>query len=262
MTSSRALLLCGHGSRDAAARAEFAQFVLAIRTHLPGRLVEYGFLELASPTIWEALQNLYERGIRDVAALPIMLMEAGHVQRDLPRIFESFCSLHPDMTIHFGRELGLDAAVIAAATARIEYALSQGQASPGQSVLVVVGRGAAEAELASEVERLTALLRDRLGFAAAVTCYCGIAEPLVAAGLRQAAEYGQPNVLVFPLLLFTGVLARRVHECVVKVRADFPALRFLEADHLNNHPSVIEAFVQRSHMCNMEAIVTKPVAGT
>lgn len=262
MNATSALLLCGHGSRDLAALAEFRQLVHAIRDSLPEQLVEYGYLELAAPTIWETLEKLHQRGIHDVTAIPVMLMAAGHVKHDLPKIFNSFRSHHEDVTVRFGRELGLDAHVIDASTERIRKVMGGADAVPGESVLVVVGRGASEPNIIADVARLAALLRERLGFAAAVTCYCGIAEPLVEAGLREAAEFGHQTVVVFPLLLFTGVLERRVYECVERMKLLYPQIRFLEAEYLNNHPSLIAAFVQRFRECKMESTVTEPVAGT
>ena len=47
MTNQTGIMLCGHGSRDANAVAEFEALANSVRERLPGREVEFGFLEFA-----------------------------------------------------------------------------------------------------------------------------------------------------------------------------------------------------------------------
>ncbi|MBD3661070.1 MAG: sirohydrochlorin chelatase, partial [Arenibacter algicola] len=44
-------MICGHGSRDKGAVAEFNQLAVRIKERMPDHLVESGFLEFATPVI-------------------------------------------------------------------------------------------------------------------------------------------------------------------------------------------------------------------
>ena len=50
-----AVMLCGHGSRDPQAVAEFALLAAGIKTRLPTVAIETGYLEFARPTIRDGL---------------------------------------------------------------------------------------------------------------------------------------------------------------------------------------------------------------
>ena len=92
--SEAAVLLCGHGSRDCEAIAEFELVAAALHPSLPEFDVGIGYLEFARPTIRDGLDALAERGARQIFAIPGMLLAASHVKRDLPREINTFMALH------------------------------------------------------------------------------------------------------------------------------------------------------------------------
>ncbi|MXY16327.1 MAG: sirohydrochlorin chelatase, partial [Acidobacteria bacterium] len=55
MSRKTGVMICGHGSRDADAVAEFAAVARAVARRLPGRVVESGYLEFARPIIRDGL---------------------------------------------------------------------------------------------------------------------------------------------------------------------------------------------------------------
>ena len=75
------IMICGHGSRDEGAVAEFEKLALGIRKRSNGIPVEYGFLEFATPVIKDGLAALVNQGVTDVLAVPGMLFAAGHAKR-------------------------------------------------------------------------------------------------------------------------------------------------------------------------------------
>jgi sirohydrochlorin cobaltochelatase len=80
-----AVLICGHGSRDRDAIAEFETCTARLRRHLP--VVDFAttYLEFARPTIRDGRTELAARGARRIFAIPGMLFAAGHVKNDLPQ---------------------------------------------------------------------------------------------------------------------------------------------------------------------------------
>ena len=68
--SAPAVLLCGHGSRDDAAVAEFEHLAAVIAARLPDRRVSHGFLEFARPTIGSTLAAMRDSGASAIDAVP------------------------------------------------------------------------------------------------------------------------------------------------------------------------------------------------
>jgi sirohydrochlorin cobaltochelatase len=98
-------MICGHGSRDEEAVAEFQSLARGMRERLPQYDVESGFLEFARPTIQEGLKKLMERGVTEILAAPAILFAAGHVKNDIPWELNSFAASHPVLSLLRARPL-------------------------------------------------------------------------------------------------------------------------------------------------------------
>lgn len=89
MTSSRALAVIAHGSRNDAANREFLELVrrLAglVRDH---EAVRGCFLEIASPSLPEAVAELAAAGYRHIDVYPLFFNQGKHVTRDIPALVE------------------------------------------------------------------------------------------------------------------------------------------------------------------------------
>ena len=95
MTDQTGIMLCGHGSRDTNAVAEFEALASRIRERLPGRNVEFGFLEFARPIIRDGLEKLRERGMTEVLAWDSSWSHSScreAIRRRYSRVSASSCS--------------------------------------------------------------------------------------------------------------------------------------------------------------------------
>lgn len=247
MSEKLGVLICGHGSRDPDAVAEFAAVVDRLRAMLPYEAVEYGYLEFARPILREGLDRLRAQGVTRVLAVPGMLFAAGHAKNDIPSVLNTYMARHPEMAIQYGRELAIDARMIRAAGDRIAEALAAAgdDVSRHETLLVVVGRGASDPDANSNVAKVTRMLWEGMGFGWAETAYSGVTFPLVAPALEHAARLGYRRIVVFPYFLFTGVLVRRIYEHTDRVAARHPGIEFVKAPYLNDHPLVLETLCAR-----------------
>jgi len=66
MSGKMGVMLCGHGSRDPQAIAEFGAVAAKLRARLTAYEVEWGFLEFARPIIREGLDKLRARGCDEI----------------------------------------------------------------------------------------------------------------------------------------------------------------------------------------------------
>lgn len=249
-TEKLGVMICGHGSRSKEAVAQFAQLSERLRPRFPDMPVDYGYLEFANPVISNGLDNLVEQGCTKILAVPGMLFAAGHAKNDIPSVLNAYQARTPGVSVHYGRELGLDLKMIKAAGARIQEAVDKANAEHGEmplheTMLVVVGRGASDPDANSNVTKLMRMLWEGMGFGWGEVCYSGVTFPLVEPGLDHAARLGYKRIIVFPYFLFTGILIDRIYDYTDKVAAKHEDIQFIKAGYLNDHDHVIDTFVDR-----------------
>lgn len=246
-----AILFVGHGSRDNEAVEEFNQLAEHFRKRFPDRLCATGFLEFARPMIAEGLDELMAKGARNVLAIPGMLMAAGHAKNDIPSELNTLQAERKGLRIDYGAELGVHAKMLQAAKERIE----EGEAEFGggydaakdrkETLLMVVGRGASDSDANSNICKITRILEEGMGFGWATTSYSGVTTPLVPEALGRAHGLGFKRVIVFPYFLFTGRLVKKIYVWTDEYAAAHPEVEVVKAPYLNDHPLVIETFVEK-----------------
>ncbi|MEM7024566.1 MAG: sirohydrochlorin chelatase, partial [Pseudomonadota bacterium] len=207
------VMVCGHGSRDLNAVAQFDRLVRHLADRLPHYPVESGFLEFAQPVLREGLDRLRDQGVDRVLAVPGMLFAAGHVKNDVPSVLNQYAADH-GITIEFGRELGIDPKLLRAARDRIETCLAAAddEVPREETLLMVIGRGTSDSDANGNVAKVARMLWEGTGFGWAEVGYSGVAHPRVDAALERACQLGLKKIVVFPYFLFTGVLVERIYR--------------------------------------------------
>jgi sirohydrochlorin cobaltochelatase len=240
------VMICGHGSRDGRACDEFRRVVDRVATALPEWPVAMGYLEFARPIIRDGLDSLRAQGVDHVLAVPGMLFAAGHVKNDVPSVLNAYAAEH-GLRLEMGRDLGIDGKLLAAARDRIEAALQRAEEDVAldETCLVVIGRGTSDGDANGNVAKVARMLWEGMGFAHAEIGYSGVAHPRTEVAVERATRLGFRRIVVFPYFLFTGVLVRRIFEAVDAVAARHPEVEFLKAHYLDDHPLVVETFVDR-----------------
>jgi sirohydrochlorin cobaltochelatase len=240
-----AVLICGHGSRDPEAIAEFELLAGALRPRLPLFDFATGYLEFARPTIRDGLAELAAGGARQILAIPGMLFAASHVKNDLPWEMNTFIADNPGIDVRMARDLSIDPKLLQAASERIGSAVPNSAIRRSDTLLVVVGRGTNDPDANSNISKLARMLWEGMGFGWAEVAFSGVAHPRVDAALARAARLGFPRIIVFPYFLFTGVLVKRIYAQTDAVAHLFPEIEFIKALYLRDHPGVLDAFSDR-----------------
>lgn len=246
LPSDTGVMLCGHGSRNTLAVGEFAVLSERLRERLPDVPVEYGYLEFANPVIHQGLDKLKAAGVKKVLAVPGMLFAAGHAKNDIPSVLNTYAAKEK-LDIAYGRELGVDLKMLRAAGDRIQEAID---AAPldiprHETLLLTVGRGASDPDANSNVAKVMRMLWEGMGFGWGEVAYSGVTFPLVAPALDHAAKLGYRRIIVFPYFLFTGVLVKRIYDAADEAQLKYPGIDILKAPYLNDHPLVVDTFVDR-----------------
>ncbi len=243
------VMVCGHGSRSQSAVDEFAALVEQLPGRLPGWPVEHGYLEFANPVIRDGLDKLRAQGCDRILAVPGMLFAAMHAKNDIPSVLNTYAAEH-GITVEYGRELGVDAKMVRAASERIATALAEADARAPvprhETCLVVIGRGASDPDANSNVSKIARLLWEGMGFGWCETGYSGVTFPLVEPCLEHVARLGYRRVVVFPYFLFSGILIDRIYGFTDMVAERHPGIDWVKASYLGDHPMVLETFAERA----------------
>lgn len=244
------VMICGHGSRSQAAVDEFSILAEKLPALLPDDwLTEYGYLEFANPVIRNGLDKLREAGCDRIVAVPGMLFAAMHTKNDIPTVLNTYAEKH-GISVSYGRELGVDPRMIAAAGDRVRQAVDAANSELGEvrldeTCLVVIGRGASDPDANGNVAKVARMLQEGMGFGWLEVGYSGVTFPLVEPCLNHAAKLGYKRIIVFPYFLFTGILIDRIYGFTDQVAAAHPAIQFIKAGYLSDHPKVLETFAER-----------------
>jgi cobalt/nickel transport system ATP-binding protein len=243
-TQAAALLVVGHGTRDADGLAEFHELAAHVRQAAGDLPVETGFIELAEPLVDAALDRLVARGPREVVSVPLVLLAAGHLKNDGPATLARARERHPGVRFQMGRDLGIDPAVLAVAEDRIRAVLPAGH-DPATTAVVLVGRGSSDPDACGDLYKVARLLADGRGLGMVEPAFAGVAQPDVPAALERCRRLGATTIVVAPFLLFTGVLVPRLYRQAAAWAEQHPGLDVRGAAHLGPDRRLARLVVER-----------------
>ena len=245
---SDALLIAAHGSRDEAGVEEFWALAEGWRRLRPDRLQAEGFLEFASPTIGQAVDELVGRGASRIVVVPAMLMAAGHVKNDVPGEIQEARGRHPGVPMAMARPLDIHPALLELCVVRYREAL-EGRADvpPGRTLLLLVGRGTSDPDANANIARVSRFLWEATGVGWASIGFTGVTGPSVDEALTTCRRLGFERIVVQPYFLFDGVLLKRIREAVTRHAEADPGVELVYVPHLRMHPLLLQAFEDRAH---------------
>lgn len=239
-----ALLLVGHGTRDEAGAEAFRSFVRQLGEANPGLPVGGGFIELSPPPLSDAVADLVEgRGVRSFAAVPLVLVSAGHAKGDIPAALAREELRHPGTSYAYGRPLGPHPALLTVLERRIDEHVAPEERA--RTTVLLVGRGSTDPDANAEVFKVARLLWEGRGLAGVETAFVSLTAPDVPSGLDRCATLGAKRVVVLPYFLFTGILPERVRQQAQDWAAVHPEVEVRNADVIGPEPELAGLVMER-----------------
>jgi sirohydrochlorin ferrochelatase len=114
----KALLVTAHGSRQDSSNEEvraLSRKVLLNHEHR-FQFVGTAFLEIANPSIFEAVAELVGYGALEIVLFPFFISGGSHVTQDLPRIISELRLAYPQLNFkllpHLGAMQGIESLII------------------------------------------------------------------------------------------------------------------------------------------------------
>jgi sirohydrochlorin cobaltochelatase len=243
-SSSRdpALLIVGHGSRDPRGAGEFHELVSLVRDRAPVP-VEGGFIELSRPPISECVNRLRERGAREISAVPLMLLAAGHAKDDVPATLVREKMSHPDLDFHYGRALGIRPELLQLMDERISAVVPEEEKE--ETAILVVGRGSSDPDANSDLAKMARLFFEGRPYPLVETAFVSLAPPSVPEALERCRRLGATRAAVFSYFLFTGVLEERIREQSKDFAEDNPGVEVRYAGYFGPDARVAAVILER-----------------
>ncbi|MCX5344371.1 sirohydrochlorin chelatase [Streptomyces atratus] len=238
-----ALLIAGHGTRDEGGAAAFRDFVTELGKRHPGLPVAGGFIELSPPPLGDAVTELVERGVKRFAAVPLMLVSAGHAKGDIPAALAREKERHPGISYTYGRPLGPHPALLKVLERRVDAVL--GDTDRSEVTVLLVGRGSTDPDANSEVYKAARLFWEGRGYAGVETAFVSLAAPDVPSGLDRCVKLGAGRIVVLPYFLFTGILPDRVRHQTEEWAAAHPGFDVRSAEVIGAAEELYDLVMER-----------------
>jgi sirohydrochlorin cobaltochelatase len=245
MTSSRPLLIVGHGTRDEAGVAGFVELVELVAKRAPERDVRGGFIELSRPVLRDATAELAGLGNLSFDAVPLVLVAAGHAKGDIPAALAREQERHPGMTYRYGRPLGPHPTLLDLLDRRLNEVLTEDERA--DTTVVLVGRGSSDPDANAEHFKVARLMDEGRGLGGVEGAFISLAEPSVRNGLERARRLGAQRIVVLPYFLFAGILPTRVSDQTLAWAAEHPELDVRIAGVIGASDALADLVLERAH---------------
>ena len=238
-----ALLIVGHGSRDPRGACEFHQLVALVRERNPALAVEGGFIELSQPPISECVNRLVAGGVRNVVAVPLMLLAAGHAKDDIPATLVREKMRHPGISFKYGRALGIRLELLELIDEKISAAIPEEEKE--ETAVLVVGRGSSDPDANSDLSKIARLFYEGRPYPMVEPAYVSMTPPNVFDGLDRLRKLGATKIIVFSYFLFTGILEERIRLQSEEFAAVNPEVEVSYAGYFGPCVKIAELLVER-----------------
>ena len=202
------VLVVGHGTRNPSGARQLLELVGHMQAKEPNANISGCFLELAEPTIEQAIERLHNLGIKKILVVPVLLFTAAHALQDIPDAVALAAKKLGIEVVGQTGSLGTHESVVALSQTRYSEVtcLEQGGACPengcaqvqctsgrcegqgkrmGRIGLAMVGRGTSDPLALDHMRQLTQLKIQQLSTVANQTGFFAGGKPNVDGFLRK-----------------------------------------------------------------------------
>lgn len=201
-----ALIVLAHGSRD-------ERSVTTIHAIAEMTGARAAFLDLAAPSLDDAVDQLVGEGHPEIVVVPLLLTDAYHANHDVPAVVTAAEARHPGVRVRVTQTLGLDNAVFTVLDRRLR------EATVDCDGVVLAAAGSSNPEVNAAVARAATAWGARRGLPT-VAAFASQAPPAAGEAVRMLRDVGCEHIAVGLLFIAPGVLTDRVEELALESGAE------------------------------------------
>lgn len=237
----KAILYVGHGTRSKEGAAEAKNFLHEVMKDTGYPVQEISFLELTEPFIKEGFERCVARGATEITVVPLFLLAAGHIKKDIPEALAPLRQSYPHIVVKMADPFGVQDKILDAVYELVTA--SAGKLS-GQETLLIVGRGSSDPSIHHAFSRISAGLRSRLGVEDIRLCYLAATTPTFQESIETVSQEINKRIVVVPYLLFGGLLLNEVDRAVKKRQKK--GVNILHTGCLSRHRAIRDIVIERA----------------
>ena len=110
----KAIILFGHGARDAHWREPFDRLLVLWKAQHPDTKVCLAFLEMMEPSLQVAVSSLANAGSSEIMIVPVFFGQGGHLRNDFPSLLNACQAQFPDLILSATPAVGESESVLQA----------------------------------------------------------------------------------------------------------------------------------------------------
>jgi sirohydrochlorin ferrochelatase/(2Fe-2S) ferredoxin len=236
-------LILGHGSREARANAEFEAWVDAYRRRFGDTPVSHAYVELAQPSLEEALDRAAREHAR-VLVVPAVMFAASHVKNDVPIALSRARAAHPHVQLAAARPFGVDVRLVDLIAARANSLMRAGEEA--STAIVIVARGSSDPDANGDFVKLVRLYAEGRPYARVEPCFAGVTGPSLEQTLEWLARARPTRIVVVPYLLFSGRILDQLQQKLARFAEAYPWIGTAMAPHLGIADAVLDVAHDRA----------------
>ena len=237
----KAILYVGHGTRSKKGAVEIRAFIERVKARMDVHIQELSFLELTEPLIEEGFESCVEQGATEIDVVPLFLLAAGHIKRDIPEALSPLIAKYPTIPVKIKNPFGVQEVILNGVCELIRD--SAGDVLP-EDRLLIVGVGSSDPDVHVNFGRISSGIGERLGAEKVTVCYFAATEPRVIEGLETISEGAVGRVIVVPYMLFSGLLLAELNKIVRSRQKE--GQRILCTVPLSNHQVIEDIVIERA----------------
>lgn len=240
-----AILLVGHGSREAAGNREIEDFAQRWRARQPDWHIQVCFIEFADILVEEGLARAAQSA-RRVIVVPLILNAAGHVKMEIPQHIAHARAHFPSTEFIYTPHLSACDPILAVLKRQLRAAMHNlDMPDPTTTGVIVLGRGSSDRMANGEVAKMARWLQEESHHELVDIAFTGITYPRLERVVQRQSQLGMTQIVILPYYLFTGTLIERIARQVTHVQAQYPRIRFARGDYFGFEDEIFQLVDQR-----------------
>lgn len=246
MPNNKAILICGHGSKNKSSVNAFLELFSKIKSEYATYLVEYGFIEYSSPAIENKLEELIKGGIKEIVIVPIILFTGVHIKYDIPFVINEARKKYPDARIKLSGYIGNSKHLISLGEKIVRKALEEyGITDYKNTNLLLIGVGSSQGKANVDIAALTRHIWENTNLNFALYSFISkMTFPSIEELLEILEKLPQKNIIILPYLLFPGAYLGKINDKIEAFKRTSNK-KIIVSQTLENNDLVVNAIQER-----------------
>jgi sirohydrochlorin ferrochelatase/(2Fe-2S) ferredoxin len=245
----KAIVFIGHGSRYKIADDYTKNFINEFKLWIKQNYIEfndydifYSYIELSEPNMKKVLYDI-SPDYNKIIIFPLLLLRAGHAKNDLPLLIAELRKFFPKNEYIVSDVLGVHQNLIDLVYKR--FAENQLLSDFDDSLIIFLGRGSSDPDANSDLYKIARLFKEKSKFFMVEPSFIGITKPLLEETLNFVVRIQPKRIIIFPYLLFEGVLSEKIQNIVQKYQQKYPWIQFYHLPCLGIDELLYKVVIER-----------------